>query len=216
MVHDHVAGGSGPAAAAAAGHDHGSTGTPGAAGPAVHDHGSTGGSGEAAPAGATGDHHHDPGTTGGAPPVPDGPQGTWTELRYGPFVGTPAGAGGDADHANIAVPTLQKPCTNCFLQQFEPDLVYADGTPANLDTGMMIHHAVLFSAGSNKLPGCLYRSRQDKRRADLAQAMECNCSISVRSAVARLSGSAKAAVRRAQPLRRNPSIGLSPGSGESC
>jgi hypothetical protein len=75
------------------------------------------------------------------------PQGTWTEMRYGPFVIPPAGAGGDADHADIAVPTMAKPCTNCFLLQFQPDLVFSDGSPANLDAGMMLHHAVLFSAG---------------------------------------------------------------------
>ncbi len=68
-------------------------------------------------------------------------------MRYGPFALPPAGAGGDADHANVALPSLPKPCTNCFIQAFEPDLVYADGASANLDTGLMLHHAVLFEAG---------------------------------------------------------------------
>jgi hypothetical protein len=65
----------------------------------------------------------------------------------GPFVIPPEGAGGGADHANIAVPSIGKPCTNCFLQELQPDLVYADNSSANLDTGMMLHHAVFFAAG---------------------------------------------------------------------
>src|SRR5439155_6583557 len=130
--------------------EHGSAAT-GASGPAGHDHGGAGTAGSggddhssggpASPGG--GDHHHDP-ASAGVPPPADAPQGTWTELRYGPFVIPPAGAGGEADHADIAVPTLAKPCTNCFLLQFQPDLIFADGSEANLDSGMMMHHAVLF------------------------------------------------------------------------
>ncbi|HEV8628507.1 MAG TPA: hypothetical protein VG034_29095, partial [Acidimicrobiia bacterium] len=144
VVHDHVVDGREQVAAPVSGaHRHDSTAAAGGrpdetaqrhetaptAQPGDHQHGSPGAQFPAAPAGA------------------DAPQGTWAELRYGPFVVTPAGAGGDADHANIAVPSLSKPCSNCFLLEFQPDLVYADGTSANLDTGVMLHHAVLFSAG---------------------------------------------------------------------
>jgi len=147
VVHDHVA--SGPAAAAGvAAHDHGPAAPAGqggqSAGSGGHDHDGTGGSDPSA--GAAGDHHHD-GAADAAPPVTDAPQGTWTEMRYGPFVIPPAGAGGDANHADIAVPTLARPCSNCFLLQLQPDLIFSDGSPANLDSGMMLHHAVLFSAG---------------------------------------------------------------------
>jgi hypothetical protein len=146
VFHDHVAdrAGAGPAAAPKAGahrHDPASAPSGPAAAPAHPD--------DAAPGAPPGDHPHaSPAQPSAAePPGPEAPQGTWAELRYGPFVVTPAGAGGDADHANIAVPSLPKPCSNCFLLEFQPELVYADGTPANLDTGMMLHHAVLFSAG---------------------------------------------------------------------
>jgi hypothetical protein len=147
--HDHDASGaastgrgpSGPGSAAAgATHDHGtaSAGEPGPGPAAAGDGGA-----------AAGEHHHDPGPGAGAaqPPGSGAPQGTWVEVRTGPFVIPPENAGGGADHSDIVVPTLTKPCSNCFLQQLEPDLVYADGTPANLDTGLMLHHAVLFSAG---------------------------------------------------------------------
>ncbi|MCA1847113.1 MAG: hypothetical protein LC792_28765, partial [Actinobacteria bacterium] len=40
-----------------------------------------------------------------------------------------------------------KPCEDCFITRAEPDLVYEDGTTANLDTGLMLHHAVLFNTG---------------------------------------------------------------------
>jgi hypothetical protein len=121
-----------------AGHNHAAGGRSGAG----HDHpAGAGGPGGPSAGGGTGEHQQ------GSPPPGDAPVGTWADVRYGPFVVTPAGAGGDADHANIAVPSLPKPCTNCFLLEFQPDLVYADGTSANLDTGMMLHHAVLFSAG---------------------------------------------------------------------
>jgi hypothetical protein len=154
VVHDHVADRPAGAAASASGaHAHGpATTAPGAAGQGPghgqagdgpHSHG-------AAPSTEPGGHQHDGSPAAaapGSPAGPDAPQGTWAEVRYGPFVVTPAGAGGDADHANIAVPSLPKPCTNCFLLEFQPDLVYADGSSANLDTGMMLHHAVLFSAG---------------------------------------------------------------------
>jgi hypothetical protein len=169
-AHDHDAAGGGDEATGASGpaaHAHAAAGTRATSAPAPHDHHPTTSSGPAA-APATGGHDHpgpaaDGGTAaGGGPaaggdhphdpaapqsPVSNAPQGTWGQIRVGPFVIPPEGAGGGADHANIAVPSIAKPCTNCFLQQFEPDLVYADGTSANLDTGMMLHHAVLFAAG---------------------------------------------------------------------
>jgi hypothetical protein len=154
VAHDHAtaAGGSGPGgrSAAASGpgagtHDHGATpaagqnGGTGTSDGAGHDQGGAG-------AGASdGEHHHEPLPTQSA--ASDAPKGAWAETRYGPFIIPPESAGGGADHSDIVVPSLPKPCSNCFVQQFEPDLVYADGTSANLDTGMMLHHAVLFSAG---------------------------------------------------------------------
>jgi Stress up-regulated Nod 19 len=70
-----------------------------------------------------------------------------TTVRYGPFVLPPAGKGGDVDHANVVVPDVAKPCEDCFIVRAEPDLVYDDGSSANLDTGLMLHHAVFFNTG---------------------------------------------------------------------
>ncbi|HYH51389.1 MAG TPA: hypothetical protein VEG38_17715 [Acidimicrobiia bacterium] len=149
VVHDHVTDGPArqPASkSAGAGQDHAAS--TGSSRESAHRHDAGPSTGEPA-----GNHHAAPAAGPAAPrsaPPGDGadaPKGTWAEMRYGPFVVAPAGAGGDADHANVAVPSLPKPCSNCFLQEFEPDLVYADGSSANLDTGLMLHHAVMFSAG---------------------------------------------------------------------
>jgi Stress up-regulated Nod 19 len=40
---------------------------------------------------------------------------------------------------------VARPCVDCHITAFKPDLVYADGTNANLDSGPMLHHAVLTS-----------------------------------------------------------------------
>lgn len=40
---------------------------------------------------------------------------------------------------------VQRPCLDCFITSFKPDLVYGDGTKANLDSGPMLHHAVFTS-----------------------------------------------------------------------
>lgn len=37
------------------------------------------------------------------------------------------------------------PCTNCYIGAIVPNLVYADGSTANFDTGIMLHHMVLLS-----------------------------------------------------------------------
>jgi len=81
----------------------------------------------------------------GASAEPSGMQ--QTTVRYGPFVLPPAGRGGDMDHANVVLPNVAKPCEDCFITRAEPNLVYEDGTTANLDTGLMLHHAVLFNTG---------------------------------------------------------------------
>jgi hypothetical protein len=70
-----------------------------------------------------------------------------TTVKYGPFVLPPAGKGGDVDHANVVVPDVARPCEDCFILRAEPDLVYDDGSSANLDTGLMLHHAVFFNTG---------------------------------------------------------------------
>jgi Stress up-regulated Nod 19 len=67
-------------------------------------------------------------------------------VRYGPF--TIPAATSDTDPGMIHNKLLlgvARPCVDCYITAFKPDLVYADGTRANLDSGPMLHHAVFTS-----------------------------------------------------------------------
>ncbi|QKV91419.1 hypothetical protein HUT19_06380 [Streptomyces sp. NA02950] len=84
-----------------------------------------------------------------------------TTVRYGPFTIPAAGDHGhdddhggghgrvrDDDHGNGTTHNritfnIKKPCDNCFITGFKPNLVYPDGSNANVNTGPMLHHAVL-------------------------------------------------------------------------
>ena len=67
--------------------------------------------------------------------------GATTTVRYGPFT-VPAASGevpGTVTSVKIAV---TRPCVACFITSFRPNLVYPDGSTANVDRGVMLHHAV--------------------------------------------------------------------------
>ncbi|WP_243761833.1 hypothetical protein [Streptomyces sp. YIM 98790] len=76
-----------------------------------------------------------------------------TTVRYGPYT-IPAAedhhSGGDAGgtHNQFAF-NIEKPCSSCYITGFEPNLVYADGSHANVNTGPMLHHAVIFNSGDD-------------------------------------------------------------------
>ena len=66
-------------------------------------------------------------------------------VRYGPYTlpaGTMANPGVVENQLRLAVP---RPCVDCYITSFTPDLVYADGTKATMATGPMLHHFVLTS-----------------------------------------------------------------------
>src|SRR5215203_4141178 len=66
-------------------------------------------------------------------------------VRYGPYTipaGTMTDPGMISNQLRLGV---QRPCSDCYITSFTPDLVYADGTKAAMDTGPMLHHAVLAS-----------------------------------------------------------------------
>jgi len=69
-----------------------------------------------------------------------------TTIRYGPFT-IPGGAGHEDPGMieNRLLLGVAKPCTGCFITQMAPTLVYPDGSRANMNTGAMLHHAVLSS-----------------------------------------------------------------------
>jgi hypothetical protein len=65
-----------------------------------------------------------------------------TEVRYGPFT-IPAGTQADPGMIhNRLLLGVKRPCSECFITGFTPNLVYADGSTATMDQGPMLHHAV--------------------------------------------------------------------------
>lgn len=69
-----------------------------------------------------------------------------TTLSYGPIPVSPATAQGPG-YGGGFLPATPMPCTHCYVTGVEIDLVYADGRTANLDTGVMLHHMVVFNSG---------------------------------------------------------------------
>ena len=77
------------------------------------------------------------------------PAPTVTTVRYGPIPVLPALLGipthtmaGAPLVANL--PLVPMPCSNCYVTGTTIDMVYDNGQQANLDTGVMLHHLVLF------------------------------------------------------------------------
>lgn len=75
---------------------------------------------------------------------------TQTTIRMGPIPVSPHRSGGDGDHGHAMgthttlIGPWAPPCNLCYVTGVEPNLTYADGSTANYDTGVMLHHAVLF------------------------------------------------------------------------
>jgi hypothetical protein len=64
-------------------------------------------------------------------------------VRYGPY-SIPAGTDTDPGMINNKLfLSVRKPCVDCYITSFKPDLVYGDGTQATMATGPMLHHFVL-------------------------------------------------------------------------
>jgi Stress up-regulated Nod 19 len=66
-------------------------------------------------------------------------------VRYGPFTIPAATDMGPGMVHNKLLFGVARPCVDCYITAFKPDLVYGDGTTANMDSGPMLHHAVLTS-----------------------------------------------------------------------
>jgi len=67
-------------------------------------------------------------------------------VRIGPFVLAPAPLG-TVPNQNQVLPQIATPCSDCFITSVVPDLVYADGSRADMDTGVMLHHLVIVEPG---------------------------------------------------------------------
>ncbi len=76
------------------------------------------------------------------------------QIRYGPFT-IPAsdnpGSHETAAHLDQLFTNVQKPCTDCSIISFAPKVTYANGSEANWNTDVMLHHAVWMSSARNDL-----------------------------------------------------------------
>lgn len=65
------------------------------------------------------------------------------KIKYGPFL-VPCK---DVDHgmADFQLTNATKPCSDCMITFMQADLTYEDGSYANSNTGMWLHHVVLLS-----------------------------------------------------------------------
>jgi hypothetical protein len=94
--------------------------------------------------------------TGINPDVPTTPRANQTVMNYGPWT-VPGATGPGHDGAGmlengvaVAVP---RPCGDCYVTTFKPELKYADGSVANADTGLWLHHFQFYVFGRTD-PSC--------------------------------------------------------------
>jgi hypothetical protein len=87
--------------------------------------------------------------TGVNPVVPRTTGEQTKAVSYGPWTAPAATGAGHAQSGMIDDVRLniEKPCTNCYITAAAPQLKYLDGTVANTDTGLWLHHFALFSSG---------------------------------------------------------------------
>jgi hypothetical protein len=83
--------------------------------------------------------------------MPNHPGTLWKAL-YGPFT-IPAAQSPSQPGQLHNVPTSEPPppCTNCRITDMVPELVFADGTTANMQQGILLHHFVFFNPASQAL-----------------------------------------------------------------
>jgi hypothetical protein len=62
------------------------------------------------------------------------------KVRYGPYTIPANGMISNQITSNVA-----RPCGHCWITSMTPDLEYSDGSNANVDSGAMLHHFVLFN-----------------------------------------------------------------------
>jgi hypothetical protein len=70
---------------------------------------------------------------------------------YGPFTIPAAGSPSSPGQLHNILTTEPAPCTNCGITDMVPNLVYADGTTANMNNGLLLHHVVFFNPAQSAI-----------------------------------------------------------------
>lgn len=73
---------------------------------------------------------------------PNDPAGKLIKIRSGPYTIPPNSMFGTLPVESGGV-VINKPCDECYVAAFQGGLEYEDGSDANVDTGMYLHHFVI-------------------------------------------------------------------------
>jgi hypothetical protein len=83
------------------------------------------------------------------PQIPTTPGARTKAIKYGPWT-VPAATGTGHHGAGMVEDVrfaIERPCTDCYITAARPDLKYTDGTVANTDTGLWLHHFAMGNSG---------------------------------------------------------------------
>ena len=71
--------------------------------------------------------------------------GTLKKGMYGPFTIPAASSPSNPGQLHNILTSEPAPCTDCRITDMVPNLVYADGTTANMNNGVLLHHVVFYN-----------------------------------------------------------------------
>ncbi len=77
---------------------------------------------------------------------PGNPEIKRVKTRYGPFT-IPPMTDNNGMKEFLQQKNVPKPCDDCTIISAQPGLVFTDGTYANANTSMWLHHIMLFNSG---------------------------------------------------------------------
>jgi hypothetical protein len=79
-------------------------------------------------------------------------------IKYGPYEVPPSDIHNGMKKFVDREATL--PCQDCLITWMQADLIYPDGTIADANTGMWLHHTVLTDTGKEDVKGCKYHGER--------------------------------------------------------
>jgi hypothetical protein len=92
-------------------------------------------------------------------------------IRYGPYKVPPSTESHGMKEFNTE--STQKPCEDCYIIGLQAGLEYMNGSRANTNTGMWLHHAVLYDFGRQDIacgtmPYRFFASGNERTRLDMS------------------------------------------------
>jgi hypothetical protein len=67
------------------------------------------------------------------------------KARYGPFLVPPASDEATGGMKSFAIQADKMPCNDCLITNWQPGFEFRDGSIANADNGMWLHHIVFLN-----------------------------------------------------------------------